>query len=72
MSTGVASVRIGEVRAFDRQVGLGEIRTESGTTYPFHCIAIADGTRTIELGTRVAFEILAKMGRYEATAVRPA
>jgi hypothetical protein len=52
-------------------VGLGEITADDGVVRPFHCIAIADGTRTIAVGTRVGFTLLAKMGRYEATAVTP-
>ena len=35
---------------------------------PFHCIAIADGSRTIAVGTAVKFDLLPKLGRYEATA----
>lgn len=65
-------VRTGEVVAFDAHAGLGEVRADSGVRYAFHCIAIADGSRTIEVGERVSFELLAKMGRYEATAIRPA
>ncbi|MEX0847502.1 MAG: hypothetical protein WD023_06960 [Ilumatobacteraceae bacterium] len=72
MSTGHGSLLTGQVSAFDAQVGLGEVRGVDGVTYLFHCIAIADGTRTIDVGTAVAFERLAKMGRYEATAIRPA
>lgn len=72
MSTGLGAARTGEVSSFDAQVGLGEVRAADGTVYPFHCIAIADGTRVIEIGSAVAFELLAKMGRYEATDIRPA
>lgn len=72
MSTGTGETRTGEVVVFDAQVGLGEIRATDGTAYGFHCIAIADGTRTIEVGAAVTFSLLAKMGRYEATAIRPA
>lgn len=62
----------GAVTAFDVEVGLGEITTDDGRVVPFHCIAIADGTRDIELGVRVRFDLLAKLGRYEATAIQPA
>lgn len=72
MSTGIGALLRGTVSAFDAQVGLGEVVSEAGATYPFHCIAIADGTRRIEVGVGVTFEILAKLGRYEATAIRPA
>jgi CspA family cold shock protein len=56
----------GHVVAFDRTVGLGEVVTPDGTMYPFHCIEIADGTRDIALDTAVTFELLGKLGRYEA------
>jgi cold shock CspA family protein len=57
----------GTVTSFDKQVGLGEITTEDGASVPFHCIVIADGTRDVPVGARVEFELLAKLGRYEAT-----
>jgi cold shock CspA family protein len=66
----------GRVTAFDEHVGLGEITTVdddadggAGTVIAFQCIAIADGTRTIEVGTPVSFELVPKLGRYEATAI---
>lgn len=62
----------GTVVEFDREVGLGEVRATDGTVYPFHCIVIADGSRTVEVGAAVAFELLPKLGRWEATAIRPA
>jgi cold shock CspA family protein len=62
--------RSGVVHGFDAVVGLGEIRDDDGVITPFHCIAIADGSRVIEVGTRVSFDLLAKLGRYEATAIR--
>ena len=37
--------------------------------FAFHCTQIADGTRTIEVGQAVRFELLPKLGRYEATAI---
>jgi CspA family cold shock protein len=72
MSAEPGAARTGEVSSFDAQVGLGEVRAADGTVYPFHCIAIVDGTRAIEIGAAVTFELLAKMGRYEATGIRPA
>ena len=61
----------GRVTAFDEQRGLGTVEAE-GTTYPFHCTQIADGTRSIEVGTSVAFEVVAGgMGRWEAGSVTP-
>jgi CspA family cold shock protein len=62
----------GTVTAFDDHVGLGTVTADDGTAYLFHCVEIADGSRTIAVGTRVAFERLAKLGRYEAADLRPA
>ena len=61
----------GVVTSFDEPRGLGTIDAE-GTEYPFHCTAIADGTRTIEVGAAVTFEVRAAgMGRWEAAAIAP-
>ena len=59
----------GSVVAFDAAVGLGEVVRTDGVRFPFHCIEIADGTRSIEIGTSVTFVLLCKLGRYEASAV---
>lgn len=62
----------GTVSAFDDPVGLGEIVDDAGASYGFHCTAIADGTRTIEVGTAVRFEVLAgHVGRFEAFGIAP-
>ena len=61
----------GKVSAFDEHRGLGEITADDATVYPFHCTVIADGTRTIGVGTRVEFEIVpGPLGRWEAAAIR--
>lgn len=60
----------GAVVGFEAERGLGEVTTADGASYPFHCIDIADGTRDIAVGADVAFRIVPKLGRYEATAVR--
>lgn len=53
---------------FDEGVGLGVLSCPDGTRYPFHCTAIADGSRVIPVGTQVTFRLLAaRAGRYEAT-----
>ena len=62
----------GTVTGFDDDAGLGTITADDGATYPFHCTAIADGTRTIAVGTQVRFERQARLGRYEAAAITPA
>ncbi len=62
--------RTGSVSSFDDHRGLGEVTAEDGTTYPFHCTGIADGTRTIEVGTSVRFDVVAgRLGQWEAGAV---
>jgi cold shock CspA family protein len=61
----------GTVTAFDEHKGYGVVTADDGTSYFLHCTQIADGSRTIDVGTEVAFEVLARLGRYEATAVRP-
>ena len=56
----------GTVVEFDVEVGLGQIESDTGERYRFHCVEIADGTRDIAVGTVVSFEALGKFGRYEA------
>jgi cold shock CspA family protein len=63
------SVETGTVDSFDAAVGLGEITTEDGRRFPFQCIEIADGTRTIDPGVAVAFRVQVRFGRREAMAV---
>jgi cold shock CspA family protein len=63
------SVTRGTVTAFDGPAGLGEVTAEDGTVHPFHCVEIADGTRLIEVGAVVAFDVRPKLGRYEAAAI---
>ena len=60
----------GTVVRFDVQSGLGEVAGGDGTSYPFHCIEIADGSRDIAVGTGVDFALLPKLGRYEAADIR--
>jgi cold shock protein len=60
-------MREGVVASFDDPRGLGVVRSDDGTDYPFHCTAIADGTRAVGEGARVQFEVVAgHMGRWEA------
>jgi cold shock CspA family protein len=60
----------GTVSSFSEDRGLGEITADDATVYPFHCTVIADGTRTIAVGTRVEFEIVpGPLGRWEASAI---
>jgi cold shock CspA family protein len=62
----------GEVTSFDEAGGWGTVHDGRGRELPFHCTAIAGGTRTIAVGTAVRFEVVAgRMGRWEATSVEP-
>ena len=61
----------GTVTEFDEGRGLGTIAADDGRTIPFQCTQIADGTRTVAVGQAVSFDLLAKLGRYEATAIAP-
>jgi cold shock CspA family protein len=60
----------GRVVAFDEHAGYGTVRDARGAEYFFHCTAIADGSRTIDVGVEVAFEVVAGLpGRWEARGV---
>ena len=60
----------GVVIEFDEHVGLGSVQADGGATYPFHCTAIADGTRTIDVGAAVRFDVVAgRLGQWEAARV---
>lgn len=63
------SLETGTVASFDETVGLGEIATADGRRFPFQCIEIADGTRTIDPGVAVAFRVQVRFGRREAMVV---
>ena len=62
----------GVVVEFDDPRGIGTVAADDGSTHPFHCTAIADGSRTIQVGTRVTWRIEAgRLGRWEAVAITP-
>lgn len=62
----------GRVEDFDAGRGLGTVRADDGSVYGFHCTAIADGSRAIDPGSAVVFEVgPAGPGRWEAKALRP-
>lgn len=57
----------GVVSVFDAARGDGYIVDETGETVYFHCIEIADGSRSIEVGARVrATRRVGLRGRDEA------
>jgi cold shock CspA family protein len=60
----------GIVDSFDADVGLGQVLDERGARWLFHCTAIADGSRVIDVGAAVEFEIRSGgPGRWEAFSV---
>jgi cold shock CspA family protein len=77
----------GVVETFEADRGLGTVSVGSGSTsggstgsgstgtvsvLPFHCTAIADGTRRIAVGTAVAFVVApGTLGRLEARGIVP-
>ena len=64
-------IRCGRVVSFDAASGLGEVESD-GETLPLHAAAIADGTRTIEVGATVTFiRQPGRAGRWEAAEVIP-
>jgi CspA family cold shock protein len=69
----VAGIVRGVVAAFDDPGGYGTVTAEDPAgTWFFHCTAIADGTRSIEVGTSVSFDVVpGRLGRFEATDLRP-
>ena len=66
------STHLGTVSSFDSHIGAGEV-TERATarTWFFHCTRIADGSRSIEEGTAVEFEVAPGSNGLEAVGLRP-
>lgn len=60
----------GRVEEFDEARGTGVVATGAGERYPFHCTAIADGSRTIPVGVEALFRVVAShSGSWEASAI---
>ncbi len=55
---GVAGPHLGRVASFDPTRGLGTVVDDDGSPYDFHATAIADGSRRIDVGTPVAFDVV--------------
>ena len=72
-SDALLGLHVGVVAEFDPAAGLGTVAARrTGRTWMFHCTSIADGTRTIDAGTEVAFVVRAGgPGRWEAFEVTP-
>lgn len=63
---GEGAALYGRVVEFDEPVGLGVVAVDGGDRFVFHCVDIIDGTRTIEVGTRVGFRSRRRLGALEA------
>ncbi len=66
MSGPISHALLGAVVSFDTAIGLGTIRDQDGDVWPFHCISIADGTRSIDVGAEVTFSTAFQVMRNEA------
>jgi hypothetical protein len=63
----------GRVAEYDDHRGRGEVEAPGGLRFPFHCTAIADGSRTIVEDTPVHFRlVIGPLGGLEAAAISPA
>jgi cold shock CspA family protein len=60
--------RSGVVEAFDAERGVGTIAA-AGASFFFHCTALTDGSREVEVGREVLFVVRPAHGRLEATSV---
>ena len=61
----------GTVAEFDEAKGFGTVRSDDGQELFFHCTQIADGTRTVAVGTAVEFEIRpGRRGQWEAGVIK--
>ena len=66
----VAVVAVGRVVEFDEHVGLGRIEAADGRVLLFHCTQLVDGTRTVDVGAAVRFEVVpGHLGQWEAARV---
>jgi cold shock CspA family protein len=64
--------RTGVVASFDDPRGIGVVRGDDGADYPFHCSAITDGTRRIDAGAAIRFDVVpGRQGRWEAASITP-
>ncbi len=63
--------RTGRVTTFDDHVGTGTVTADDvDESWFFHCTRIADGSRTIAVGTWVMFEVVPGPTGLEAVSVR--
>lgn len=59
--------------AFDEDAGYGTVRADTGVEHFFHCTAIADGSRRIDVGAHVTFRVVpGHNGQWEAASIEAA
>ena len=64
--------QLGRVVEFDEHKGYGWVEADDGRRLFLHCTAIADGSRSVTVGVRVAFDVApGHLGRWEARRVSP-
>ncbi|MCU1493750.1 MAG: hypothetical protein JWO62_1514 [Acidimicrobiaceae bacterium] len=62
----------GVVVEFDDDRGLGVVGAQRDARYPFHCTAVADGSRHVDVGADVRFVLVpGHAGRLEASDLVP-
>ena len=54
---GTAGPHLGRVASFDPTRGLGTVTDDSGSVHAFHATTIADGSRRIDVGSRVSYSL---------------
>jgi cold shock CspA family protein len=60
----------GRVADFNDHRGRGEVEANGGLRFPFHCTAIADGSRSITQDAPVHFRlVIGPLGALEAAAI---
>jgi cold shock CspA family protein len=58
------------VSEFDEGQGRGVIESQGGARLSFHCTQLLDGTRTVDVGAEVRFDVVpGSNGAWEAGAV---
>jgi cold shock CspA family protein len=69
---GLLRSHAGVVTSFDTDAGVGVVTAVDGSSYPFHCTAIFDGSRRIDGGTTVRFLVVpGQLGALEARDIVP-
>ncbi len=55
---------------FDGHTGLGAVESDDGARLAFHCTQVIDGSRSLEVGARVRYEVVpGGLGVWEAGAL---